>query len=209
MIRTLFLLLLPALASSQVLDTTYFTTIDGQLFQTSRIVYEDGTYTESRILTDTLRVVTITARKIEAQAQRFAEYAEMYQPYRQMFNKAIALDKTIKEQLGESPIAQLQSSYELPFTDTLATWVFRTGGQDTPAVFTKTLAGALRVTIGNDAWRQVVILGDMLRIANYPEQGAPAYFYRVGPAVWRDVTTTYAIVRTELRRPPVEPEISE
>ena len=209
MIRTLFLLLLPAFASAQVLDTTYFTTIDGRLFQTNRIVYEDGTYSENRILTDTARVVTITARKIEAQAQRFAEYAEMYQPYRQVFARAIALDATIKAQLGESPIAQIQASYELPFLDTLATWVFRTGGTDTDAKFTKSLAGALRVNVGNDASRQVVIIGDMLRIANYPVQGAPAYFYKVTEGLWQDVTATYRIVRAGLAAPAVTEDITD
>jgi hypothetical protein len=205
MIRTLFLLLLPALASAQVLDTTYFTTVNGQLFQTSRVVYEDGTYTESRILTDTARVVTITARKIEGQAVRYAEYAEQYSTYRQMFNRAIALDAAIRAQLGRSPIALIQASAKLPLMDTLATWVGRTASGDVAALFTETQAGALRVKFGNDDTRQVVILGDMMRIANYPTQGNPTFFYKVSEGRWQDVTGTFGIVRTGLRTPPPSP----
>jgi hypothetical protein len=202
MIRTLFLLLLPALASAQVLDTTYFTTVNGQLFQTSRVVYEDGTYTESRILTDTARVVTITARKIEGQAQTFSEYAKSYAPYREVFRKAIAQDASIRSQLGQSPLGNLQEVHSIPFTDTLSTWAYQKDGVQTPVTFTVTSTGVFRVKIGNETLRTVVILGDILRIANL--DGGWQYLVKLRDGRWSDVTGTYQLVRTQLRKPDVE-----
>jgi hypothetical protein len=193
-IAALMLLTMSATAQTITSDTTFFTVQNGTLFQTTRTVYDNGGYFETSNPTDTMRVANIAAAKIRGRAEEVNKAYRTLYDNRSMFFQVIKQDAEITQGIGISPLNLVRQSADV-FSDTLATWAFE-------STFTVTNAGVLRIKIGSDANRNMVLLGTVLRINNLPASGSNVTFYRINERLWVNLDGTQRLVRTSLRRLP-------
>jgi hypothetical protein len=200
-IAALMLLTMSATAQTITSDTTFFTVQNGTLFQTTRTTYDNGGYFETSNPTDTMRVANIAAAKIRGRAEEVNKAYRTLYDNRSMFFQVIKQDAEITQGIGISPLNLVRQSADV-FSDTLATWAFESGTAQTPCTFTVTNAGVLRIKIGNDANRNMVLLGTVLRINNLPASGSNVTFYRINERLWVNLDNTQRLVRTSLRRLP-------
>jgi len=196
------IMLLTMSATAQTIsDTTFFTVQNGTLFQTTRTVYDNGGYFETSNPTDTMRVANIAAAKIRGRAEEVNKAYRTLYDNRSMFFQVIKQDAEITQGIGISPLNLVRQSADV-FSDTLATWAFESGTAQTPCTFTVTNAGVLRIKIGSDANRNMVLLGTVLRINNLPASGSNVTFYRINERLWVSLDGTQRLVRTSLRQRP-------
>lgn len=187
-------------AQTVTFDTVYFETVNGILYQISRVEYDDGSYNESKSSTTKEQVLDIYAGQIETDAANIATAGRLYLNTAKFFNNALRTHNTLNTALQIAPLRALQLKYEEPFTTsvTSTTWQLQTEQSTQTATFTKSGTGQLVVKFGSDANRVVVLAGQLLRIQNYPASGQLTYLLQVRPNVWQDIAGEVVLRRVNL-----------
>ena len=195
------LLTISATAQSIVTDTTFFTVENGTLFQTTRTIYENGARYETTVPTDTMRVANITAAKIRGRADELNKAFRTVWNERPIFAQTVKQDSEVRAGIGISPLNLVRESADV-FSDTLATWVYELNGNQTPCTFSVTSTGVLRIKIGEQANRTIILLGSVLRVNALPSVGTNEVFYRLSDRFWVNFDGSQRLIRTSLRRLP-------
>lgn len=193
---------LAATSQTVTFDTVYFQTVNGILYQISRVEYDDGSYNENKASTTKEQVLDIYAGQIETDAANIATAGRLYLNTAKFFNNALRTHNTLNTALQVAPLRALQIKYEEPFIDTATTtvWQLQTEQSTTAVTFSKSGTGQLLIKVGSDANRVVVLAGQLLRIQNYPATGQLTYLLQVRPNVWQDIAGEVVLRRVNLAR---------
>lgn len=191
-----------AAAQTVTFDTVYFQTVNGILYQISRVEYDDGSYNENKSSTTSEQVLNIYAGQIETDAANIATAGRLYLSTAKFFNNALRTHNTLNTALQVAPLRALQLKYEEPFIETATTtvWQLQTEQSTTAVTFNKSGTGQLLIKVGSDANRVVVLAGQLLRIQNYPATGKLTYLLQVRPNVWQDISGEVVLRRVNLTR---------
>jgi hypothetical protein len=193
-----------ATAQEITFDTVYFEQSGEVLYRVTRIEYDNGSYYQSKEAATKEQVLSIYAGVIEGDMANLAEAARRVQGTGVLFSKAVRLNNSLNTSLQVSPLRELQLKYESPFLNTASSTVWRlntnNGGAD--VTFTKNAAGFLIAKVGTDANRTAILAGQVMRLNNYPTQGAVTFFYQIRDGLWRtiDGDVEIRLVRTAERR---------
>lgn len=185
-------------AQTVTFDTTYFTTVNGTLFATERTELEDGSYTERRYTTDTTRILNTTNRNTLNQTTQFANIARQWQDIRRITSQEIRRGDAIRAQIGINPRSTLIDGYAAEFFDSVATWqIIKPGSAATPTTFSLNANGDVRFTDGTN--RTAFVLGELIRINNWPASGDVTILYKASPRLWQTMRNDIRFERTDNR----------
>lgn len=190
-------------AQNVVLDTVFFEMVDSTLYQITKVQFDDGSYSESRISTTKEEVLRQYSTAIENDGAKYANAGRIYITAKPFLAQAIKIEKMLNESLGLSPLGLLQTNYENLFmaTSTSTTWELVDKGVTKQVVFSKhPTTGQLRVKVDSDAFRTVFILGQTMVVRNYPAQGDNLILFMINNRVFKDVENEVTLRNVNLQR---------
>lgn len=166
-----------AKAQEITIDTSFIINSGGNFFEISRVVYSNGTYTESStIVGDTTAMLNRYVAKIESEANAIAAAAQTAYRMRQKTSDWAKLDTITTTRLGRSPITAIADVYEKEFLQ--GNWQIEFSGTTTSVTFPR-LSTNKRIRMlpatGVTA-RTMLLYGNVLRIVNYPFTGLNTIF---------------------------------
>jgi hypothetical protein len=197
--HVIFLLLAATTATAQTItfDTLYYQQVGDKLFQIAITEYDDGSRTEYRSATTKEQVLQVYARQIETDGINIANAGKDYLQATLVMNTAVRLNNILNASLSVRPIMEIQAKYESPFLDTATTTVWQINGQ--AVTFAKTQTGQLTYKVGSDNAKVVVLIGQLLRLNNYPTQGQNQILFQVRPNIWQDIAGNFTLRRVNLQ----------
>jgi hypothetical protein len=197
--HVIILLLAATTATAQTItfDTLYYQQVGDKLFQIAITEYDDGSRTEYRSATTKEQVLQVYARQIETDGINIANAGKDYLQATLVMNTAVRLNNILNASLSVRPIMEIQAKYESPFLDTATTTVWQINGQ--AVTFAKTQTGQLTYKVGSDNAKVVVLIGQLLRLNNYPTQGQNQILFQVRPNIWQDISGNFTLRRVNLQ----------
>jgi hypothetical protein len=197
--HVIFLLLAATTATAQTItfDTLYYQQVGDKLFQIAITEYDDGSRTEYRSATTKEQVLQVYARQIETDGINIANAGKDYLQATLVMNTAVRLNNILNASLGVRPIMEIQAKYESPFLETATTTVWQINGQ--AVTFAKTQTGQLTYKVGSDNAKVVVLIGQLLRLNNYPTQGQNQILFQVRQNIWQDIAGNFTLRRVNLQ----------
>jgi hypothetical protein len=197
--HVIFLLLAATTATAQTItfDTLYYQQVGDKLFQIAITEYDDGSRTEYRSATTKEQVLQVYARQIETDGINIANAGKDYLQATLVMNTAVRLNNILNASLSVRPIMEIQAKYESPFLETATTTVWQINGQ--AVTFAKTQTGPLTYKVGSDNAKVVVLIGQLLRLNNYPTQGQNQILFQVRPNIWQDIAGNFTLRRVNLQ----------
>ncbi len=190
-------------AQTVVQDTIYFETVNDVLYQVSRVQYDNGSYSESRIVTTKENVLREYSQAIENDAAKYANAGRIYLTSKSFVRQAIKIEKMLEDALGLSPFDLLQSNYESMFLETASSTVWQVvdNGTTKEATFSKNPnTNQLRIKVGTDSFRPVIILGQTIVVRSYPATGQDLVLFMINNRVFKDVDDNVTLRRINPER---------
>lgn len=197
--KTLFLLLFPIFLSAQngepVSDSSWIEKT-GNLFYGVRLsVYADGAESRTKTLIgDTAALVTAMKDRLTSKSATMAVDVRYVSTYRKAFTGLIRESNDVLAMTGIDPQKQVQDEYAAPFL--IAGWTIKREGTTDPVEFTVNAQGNLRYSVNGAATKAGQLLGNALRLKNYPTTGTDTDVYPLPNGVW------VAATRLTILRPP-------
>jgi len=190
-------------AQTVIQDTVYFETVDDVLYQVSRVQYNNGSYSESRIVTVKENVLREYSQAIENDAAKYANAGRIYITVKSFVRQAIKIEKMLGESLGLSPLTLLQATYEPIFLETASSTVWQVvdNGTTKEATFSKNPnTNQLRVKIGTDPFRQVIVLGQSIIVRNYPVVNEDLILFMINNRVFKSIDDNITLRNANVKK---------
>lgn len=192
-----------ATAQTITFDTLYFERVNGLMFQVTRTEFDNGSYSQTRYLADSLGILRVYTQEIENDAAKLAEAARQTVRIPQFVAQSIRRQQVLNDAIGVRPIADIQARYEGQFLETATTTVWQlTVNKGTPqdVVFGKTATGQLTFKIGEDAIKPAILLGQIMRFNSYPATGQALFLFQLSQNVWQDIDGNYLLRKVNPQR---------
>jgi hypothetical protein len=186
-----------ATAQTVTFDTLYFERVNGQLYQITRTEFDNGSYSQTRYAADSLGVLRVYADEIEREGNALAESARAAVKLPQYVNESIRRQNILNTSLGVRPIIDIQQRHEAQFLQTATSTVWQLGNQT--VTFGKTGTGQLTFKVGSDAAKPAILLGQVIRLNNFPATGQSVVLFQLRPNVWQDIDDVYQLRRVNLQ----------
>lgn len=166
-----------------VLDSTFVTKVSTQFFETRVVRYDNGDEdTQKRVLGDSISLLNNYINGVSSRTASMANDVKIVREYRGAITELIRQDNALA-QFGISPLTVLKERGKSTFLDSGFTWTL-----DGSAVsFNETNQGVFRYRVGSGTNSQCIILGDVLRLRNYPSSGLFTDVYKVGENRWTSI----------------------
>ena len=187
-----------ATAQTVTFDTLYFERVNGQLYQITRTEFDNGSYSQTRYAADSLGVLRVYADEIEREGNALAESARAAIRLPKFVNESIRRNNILNSAIGVRPIIEIQTRYESQFLQTATTTVWQLGEQT--VTFAKTGTGQLTYKVGSDAVKPAILLGQVMRLNNFPETGQTTVLFQLRPNVWQDIDGVYQLRRVNAQK---------
>jgi len=202
---TFFFVFAACAAYSQTVtfDTLYFQQEDNKLFQVTETRFEDGSYSVTKVATTTDNVLRFYSGEMERLGNQLAASARETVTIPQYVAASIRRQNILNQAIGVRPITDIQLKYENAFLDTVSSTVWQlivNKGTPQTVVFGKTATEQLTYKIGNAAVKPVILLGQIMRLNNYPETGQALFLFQLQQNIWQDIDGNYILRKVNLQR---------
>jgi hypothetical protein len=187
-----------ATAQTVTFDTLYFERVNGQLYQITRTEFDNGSYSQTRYAADSLGVLRVYADEIEREGNALAESARSAVRLPQFVVESIRRQNILNSAIGVRPIIEIQTRHESLFLETSTSTVWQLNEQT--VTFGKTGTGQLTYKVGSDAVKPAILLGQVMRLNNYPATGQTVVLFQLRPNVWQDIDGAYFLRRVNAQR---------
>jgi hypothetical protein len=174
-----------SLLSASAQDTTFTTTVNGQLYQVNRIVTTDGFTDSYKLFTDTAELVRQISDRFIRESQTFAEAAKTLQEADRTISLFNKLDLDAQGSYGRSPLTAVSQQYDYEFL--AGSWQQEVNGTPTAVTWARlSSTGRIRFTPQGSTARTCLLFGNMMRVVNWPVDGTTTNLYRVRDGLWSD-----------------------
>lgn len=178
-----------------VQDTSWIEKTGSQFFEVKRSVYADASeMTSKTLIGDTSALVQATKDRLTSKAATMAIDVRHVSQFRRQIGDLLRESDAVATLTGIDPQREVQNDYSAPFLS--GTWSIRRDGTTSDVTFALNGQGALRYTIGAAGSKAALLLGNGLRLKNYPSNGTDTDLFRLPTGVWVDAT------RSVILRPP-------
>jgi hypothetical protein len=193
------LLLYRAIAFAQsgepVQDTSWIEKTGSQFFEVKKSAYADASeLTIKTLIGDTAALVQATKSRIMSRAATMAVDVRHVSQFRRQIGDLLRESDAVATLTGIDPQRSVQNDYADPFLS--GTWTIRRDGTASGVTFALNGQGALRYTVGASGSKAALLLGNGLRLKNYPANGTDTDLFMLPNGVWVDAT------RSVILRPP-------
>jgi hypothetical protein len=191
------LLLLAAFAASAqtvTFDTTFYTRESGVLFENVRIEYDNKGITTSKQPVDSVQIITIRQAEVKNWTNDQLSAFRQIQQTQRLFTSAVRADKTLFEQLGVSFVVAIHQENDVELLK--GQWEQVINGTATDVNVRRRASDGLselRPTGGQ--FRTFRALYGIIRVTNWPTQGAETILYQVGKTRYVDLSGTIVLRR--------------
>lgn len=178
-----------------VQDTSWIEKTGNQFFEVKKSVYADASELASKTLIgDTAALVQATKDRLTSKAATMAVDVRHVSQFRRQIGNLLRESDAVATLTGIDPQREVQNDYSAPFL--AGTWTIRRDGTTSDVTFALNGQGALRYTVGAAGSKAALLLGNGLRLKNYPSNGTDTDLFRLPNGVWVDAT------RSVILRPP-------
>lgn len=190
-----FPLFLAAQTGEPVLDTSYFEKQGGTFFEIKKQVFQDGSeQTWKTVIGDSAAFVTSAKNRLVSQSTTMAVDVRHVSTYSRRFKDLLRESDQVRTLTGTDPQRLVQD--ELADQFLAGTWSIKRDGTTSDVVFTLNAQGALRFSVAGGATKAALVIGDAMRLKNYPSNGTDTDVFRLPNGVWVNVD------RSVVLRPP-------
>ena len=184
-----------AQSGEPVQDTSWIEKNGSQFFEVKRSVYADASeLTSKTLIGDTAALVQATKDRISSRAATMAVDVRHVSQFRRQIGDLLRESAAVATLTGIDPQRAVQDDYSAPFLT--GTWTIRRDGTTSDVTFALNGQGALRYTVGAAGSKAAILLGNGVRLKNYPSNGTDTDLFRLPNGVWVDAT------RSVILRPP-------
>lgn len=190
-----FPLFLTAQTGSPVLDTSYFEKQGGTFFEIKKQVFQDGSeQTWKTVIGDSAAFVTAAKNRLVSQSTTMAVDVRHVSTYSRRMKELLREADQVRTLTGTDPQRLIQDEMQSVFL--AGTWSIKRDGTTSDVVFTINGQGALRFSVAGAATKAALVIGDAIRLKNYPANGGDTDVFRLPNGVWVNVD------RSVVLRPP-------
>ena len=180
-----------AIPSGLAKDTIYSKVIDGYFYIVRRNVQDNGSYSEtSEFVGDTTALIDRAEGIIVQNSDVLYKAAILVLNSQRYWEQAIRDDQVLSFAYGQSPLTQIQQSYDAQFLTGQYALNSAAGAQS--IVFTRNEAGKLTAAIAGGDPLVDHLVGQSMRIENFTPAGA-LNFYKASQGLWINAEKTHAI----------------
>lgn len=196
----LFLLLLAVFAAGAqsgepVSDTSYITKTGDQFFEVRVSTYQDGSEMSTKsLIGDTAALVQAAKDRLISRGATMSVDVRHVSTFRKAFTELLRESDAVKSLTGIDPQRAVQDDYSATFL--AGTWTIKRDATTSDVVFTVNGQGALRYSVNAGATKSALLIGNALRLKNYPSNGTDTDMYVLPGGAWVDAT------RATVLRPP-------
>lgn len=184
-----------AQSGDPVSDTSYIVKQGVQFFEVRTATYQDGSeFTTKSLIGDTLALVEAAKARLTSNAATMAVDVRHVSQFRKRFTTLLREATAVQTLTGIDPQKAVQDEYSGPFLTT--GWTVKRDGNTSDIVFTVNGQGALRFSVAGGATKSALLIGNALRLKNYPANGTDTDVFMLQNGVWVDAT------RSVILRPP-------
>jgi len=190
----LFLILTFAATAQRetVLDSTYLTNQGGQFFTVRVVNYSTGeSEVTSKLVGDTAQLYTGYLDAVRQQAATLANDIRVVSEYKGRITQLIREADAASLIVGMDILDTITAQNAEPFTSQL--WTIRTPDTLFNLTFTVNQNGTLRYRVNDGPAATANLLGDLLRLRNFPTASTNTDLARLPSGRWVDATKTYRI----------------
>jgi len=175
-------------------DTIYSKVVDGFFYIVNRKVSDNGSYTETaQFVGDTTALIDRAEGIIVQNSDVLYKAAILVLTSQRYWLQAISDDATLYQAYGQSPLIEIQQSYDAPFLN--AQWALQSATGVSPVQFQRNQAGKLTITL-DGADKIVHLVGQCMRIEDFSTYGA-MNFYRVAANAWVNAERTHSLITAQ------------
>lgn len=184
-----------AQSGEPVSDTSYVTKQGSLFYETKMSNYQDGSeITTKTLIGDTLALVQAAKDRLVSRAATMSVDIRFVSTFRKSFTQLLRESDAVLALTGIDPQKAVQNEYSTAFL--AGTWTIKRDGTNSDITFALNGQGALRYAINGGATKQAILIGQALRLKNYPSNGSDVDLYALPGRVWVDAT------RAVVLRPP-------
>ena len=184
-----------AQSGEPVSDTSYVTKQGSLFYETKMSTYRDGSeITTKTLIGDTLALVQAAKDRLVSRAATMSVDIRFVSTFRKSFTQLLRESDAVLALTGIDPQKAVQNEYSTAFL--AGTWTIKRDGTNSDITFALNGQGALRYAINGGATKQAILIGQALRLKNYPSNGSDVDLYALPGGVWVDAT------RAVVLRPP-------
>lgn len=184
-----------AQSGEPVSDTSYLTQQGALFFEVKTSIYQDGSeLTTKTLIGDTIALVQASKDRLTSNAATMSVDVRHVSQFRKRFTKLLREATAVQTLTGIDPQRAVQDDYSAPFL--APGWTVKRDGTTSDVEFTVNANGALRFTIGAAGSKAALLIGNALRLKNYPANGTDTDLFTLPNGVWVDAT------RSVILRPP-------
>lgn len=187
--KLLFYLLLfaPAFLFAQsgepVSDTSYFVQQGPQFYEVKTAIYQDGSeLTTKTLIGDTTAMVESAKARLTSSAATMAVDIRHVSTFKKKFTTLVRESDQVKALTGVDPQRSVQEDYDDAFL--VSGWKIRRDGTTNDVVFTVNAQGALRYAVAGGQTRAATLIGNAVRLNNYPSNGTDTDLFALPNGVW-------------------------
>lgn len=184
-----------AQSGEPVSDTSYLVLQAGKFFEVKTSTYQDGSeLTTKNLIGDTLALVDATKARLTSNAATMAVDVRHVSQFRKRFTTLLREATAVQTLTGIDPQKAVQDEFSAPFL--IAGWTVKRDGATSDVEFLVNAQGALRYSVAQGATKSALLIGNALRLKNYPSNGTDTDMFVLQNGVWVDAT------RSVILRPP-------
>lgn len=185
--KLLFLLVFaPAFLFAQqnaVSDTSYRVKDGATFFEVKIFKYADGSeQTFKTLIGDSATLVAAARARLSSQAATMAVDVRYVSKYRRQFSELLREAAEVQALTGTDPQKQVQQEFQEPFLQ--SGWTIRRDGTNSPVNFSLNAQGMLRYNVNGGSNSQANLIGQAVRLRNYPSSGTFTDLFRNENGVW-------------------------
>ena len=172
-------------------DTIYSKVTDGFFYIVNRKVSDNGSYTETaQFVGDTTALIDRAEGIIVQNSDVLYKAAILVLTSQRYWVQAINDDAILFQAYGQSPLIEIQQSYDAPFLSNQ--WAIQSVAGIAPVTFQRNQVGKLTVSI--DGSEKIVhLVGQCMRVEDFSLLGA-MNFYRVAANAWVNAERTHQLI---------------
>ena len=174
----------PTLAQSgEPVDSSYFLKQGNQFFEVKTSIYPDGSEKTIKLpIGDTLALVQSAKDRLTSNAAAMAVDIRYVSTFRRRFADLLREADEVKALTGIDPQKGVQDEYVAPFI--ISGWTIKRDGSANDVSFSVNGQGQMKFTIGAAGAKNALLIGNALRLKNYPSNGTDTDLFALPNGVW-------------------------
>lgn len=178
-----------------VSDTSYLVRQGNLFFEVKTATYADASeLTTKTLVGDTAALVEAAKARLTSKSATMAVDIRYVSTYRRQFTELLREANAVQALTGIDPQRTVQDEYSAPFLT--SGWTVKRDGAVSGVEFSLNAQGALRFSVAGAATKSALLIGNALRLKNYPSNGVDTDLFILPNGVWVDAT------RSVVLRPP-------